>query len=83
MKLHLGCGKRNFGSDWIHIDGGNFSHLHSHDITKIPFKDNSVDLIYSSHVIEYFDRVEVLDVLKEWNRVLKLNGLLRLACSRF
>jgi len=83
MKLHLGCGKRNFGSDWIHIDGGNFSHLHSHDITKIPFKDNSVDLIYSSHVIEYFDRVEVLDVLKEWNRVLKLNGLLRLAVPDF
>ena len=21
MKLHLGCSKRNFGPDWIHIDG--------------------------------------------------------------
>lgn len=20
MKLHLGCGKRDFGSDWVHID---------------------------------------------------------------
>jgi predicted SAM-dependent methyltransferase len=83
MKLHLGCGKRDFGPDWISIDGGDFPHLHSHDITKLPFEDNSVDLIYSSHVLEYFDRTEVLDVLNEWKRVLKPNGTLRLAVPDF
>lgn len=83
MKLHLGCGKRDFGKDWIHIDGGNFEHLHSHDIVNLPFEDNSVDLIYSSHVIEYFDRTEVVDVLKKWHRVLKPNGTLRLAVPNF
>jgi predicted SAM-dependent methyltransferase len=83
MKLHLGCGKRDFGPEWISIDGGDFPHLHSHDITTLPFEDNSVDLIYSSHVLEYFDRVEVLDVLNEWKRVLKPNGVLRLAVPDF
>ena len=56
MKLHLGCGKRNFGTDWVHIDGGDFPHLQSNDITNLPFDDESVDLIYASHVIEYFNR---------------------------
>jgi len=83
MKLHLGCGKRDFGSEWINIDGGDFPHLHSHDITVLPFKDNSVDLIYSSHVLEYFDRTEVLSVLNEWKRVLKPNGILRLGVPDF
>ena len=83
MKLHLGCGKRNFGSDWTHIDGGNFDHLHSHDITKLPFKEGSCDLVYASHVLEYFDRQEVLEILKEWNRVLKPQGTLRIAVPDF
>lgn len=83
MKLHLGCGSRNFGDDWVHIDGGDYPHLHSKDITKLPFKDNSVDLIYSSHVLEYFDRTEVVSVLTEWFRVLKINGKLRLAVPDF
>lgn len=82
-KLHLGCGKRNFGSDWVHIDGGDFPHLHSKDITNLPFDNESVDLIYASHVIEYFDREEVVKLLTEWKRVLKKNGTLRLAVPDF
>lgn len=83
MKLHLGCGKRNFGSDWVHIDGGDFPHLHSQDITNLPFPDASVDMIYASHVVEYFDREEVVKLLTEWKRVLKKNGTLRLAVPDF
>jgi len=84
IKLHLGCGKRDFGEKWIHIDGGNFSHLKEHNITSLSqFEDNSVDIIYSSHVLEYFDREEALDVLKEWNRVLKKGGTLRIAVPDF
>ncbi len=83
MKLHLGCGKRDFGPEWIHIDGADFPHIKSHDITKLDFEDNTVDLIYSSHTLEYFDRTEVIEVLKEWLRVLKPNGVLRLAVPDF
>ena len=83
MKLNLGCGPRDFGSDWIHIDGGNYPHLHSHNIIELPFDNDSVDLIYASHVIEYFNRDDVTVVLKEWVRCLKPKGVLRLAVPNF
>ena len=83
IKLHLGCGKRNFGKDWIHIDGGEFDHLHSHDIINLPFDNNSVDLIYACHVIEYFDRVEIVEVLNNWYTALKPEGILRIAVPDF
>ena len=71
MKLNIGCGKRNFGDKWIHIDGANFSHIDSNDILLKSFKNDSVDLIYSSHFIEYFDRNEIISLLKRWKKVLK------------
>lgn len=83
IKLHLGCGKRDFGKDWIHIDGSNHPHIKSHDIKNLPYNENTVDMIYASHVLEYFDREEVLKVLAEWRRVLKKGGLLRLAVPDF
>lgn len=42
-------------------------------------RDNSVDEIYASHVLEHFGHREVPDVLKEWTRVLKFGGTLKLA----
>jgi predicted SAM-dependent methyltransferase len=83
IKLHLGCGWRDFGPEWIHIDGGDYSHIDYKDITTLLFEDNSVDLIYSSHTIEYFDREEVKILLDEWKRVLKPGGIIRLAVPDF
>ena len=95
MKLHIGCGSRNFGEDWIHIDGsseniggddrikGSFEHIKYHDITKLPFNNAAVDLIYSSHTFEYFDRDECINILNEWIRVLKKGGVIRLAVPDF
>jgi len=84
MKINMGCGWRNFGEGWLHIDGGDYSHLDHKDISNLSYlHDNSVDLIYASHVIEYFNRSEVLVLLKEWRRVLKKGGTLRLAVPNF
>ena len=84
MKLHLGCGKRRLPG-YTHVDLAGFDHIdHRHDIATLPmFEDNSVDLIYSSHTLEYFDRVQVIPVLEEWRRVLKPGGTLRLAVPDF
>ena len=79
----MGCGWRDFGKDWVHIDGGNYPHLVYHDITSLSFGDSKVDLIYVSHVIGYFDREEIISVLNEWKRVLKPNGILRIATPDF
>jgi predicted SAM-dependent methyltransferase len=47
------------------------------------FKNNSIDEIYSCHSFEYFDVVEAPKVLKEWNRVLRPNGILRTSIPDF
>jgi len=84
VKLHLGCGWRNFGKDWLHVDDGDYEHLDIKcNVAKLELPDNYADLIYASHVIAYFDRAEILDVLKEWYRVLKPGGTLRLATPDF
>ena len=83
MKINMGCGWRNFGSDWIHIDAGAYDHLDHNSIVDLPYENNTVDLIYASHVLEYFDRLEVNKVLSEWHRVLKPGSTLRLAVPNF
>jgi predicted SAM-dependent methyltransferase len=83
LKLNLGCWTRNFGPEWKHIDGGDYPHLDSHDIVNLPYEDNTVDLIYASHVFEYFDREEGLEVLNKWFSKLKPGGILRIAVPDF
>lgn len=84
MNLHLGSGKR-YIPGFVHIDVNKFSHIdYVHDIRTLPMiPDESVELIYFCHGLEYFDRIEVKDVLKEWKRVLKKGGVLRLAVPSF
>jgi predicted SAM-dependent methyltransferase len=84
VKLHLGCGRRHLPG-FIHVDLADLPHIdHQSDLRTLPmFKDETADLIYACHVIEYFDRVEVVDVLREWHRVLKHGGVLRLAVPDF
>jgi predicted SAM-dependent methyltransferase len=83
MKFNIGCGWRNFGKSWVHIDGGDYDHLDSSDIYLKDYENDSGDLIYASHLIEYFDREEILPLLKRWKNVLKPNGVLRLAVPDF
>ncbi len=47
------------------------------------FPDEYADLIYASHVLEHISHNEVLKVLKEWYRVLKKGGILRLSVPDF
>lgn len=77
LKINLMCGPRNFGSDWVHIDGENYDHTDSSDIWLQAYKD--IDLIYCSHGIAYFDRQEIIPLLKTWHKKLKPDGILRLS----
>ena len=83
MKINIGCGQRNFGKEWIHIDGADYDHIDSKDILMKKYENESVELIYASHLIEYFDRKEIIPILKRWREVLKPNGILRLAVPDF
>lgn len=83
IKYHLGCGRRNFGKDWHHVDAERYDHVQSYDIVHLPCENNTVDLIYASHVLEYFNRSEARNVLKLWFDKLKPGGVLRLAVPNF
>jgi len=48
------------------------------DIRQLPFDNGSFDIIFSSHVLEHFDREEHIQLLKEWLRVLKPEGEVRI-----
>ena len=75
MQLHLGCWHRNIPG-FINIDLCDMPHIHhkSNVDNLSMIEENSVELIYSSHNFEYFDKVQAPVVLKEWNRVLISGG---------
>lgn len=84
MKLHLGCWHRQLPG-FAHVDLCDMPHVDYKttvdDLHMIP--DGSVELIYASHVFEYFDRKQAPSVLGEWARVLKKGGTLRIAVPDF
>ena len=84
MKLHLGCGKK-FIEGFKHVDLLDFGHIdYKTSVDDLYFaEDNSIDVIYAAHVLEHFGRLEYKDVLKEWFRVLKPNGILRVSVPSF
>jgi predicted SAM-dependent methyltransferase len=84
IRLHLGCGKRCIPG-FVNVDLADFPHIHyrrSIDNLEM-FPDSSAELIYTSHTLEYFDRVQAVGVLHEWCRVLCPGGILRLAVPDF
>ena len=73
IKLELGAGNRKM-EGWTSVDlHGNCSL--SLDLTKpIPFPDNSVSMIYSSHLLEHFEYSDLIKLLAECLRILKPGG---------
>ena len=80
--LNLGCGDYfSNEKEWVNLD---FSSHHEgvieHNLLKgIPFEDNTFDLVYHSHVLEHFSKEDGETLISECFRVLKTNGVLRIA----
>lgn len=83
IKIHVGCGKRDFGPEWYQIDGEEYPHVQDHDIRLSKFRDESIEIIYASHFIEYFNKPAVTRLLGIWYRKLKIGGTIRLAVPDF
>jgi predicted SAM-dependent methyltransferase len=83
-KLHLGCGPKRIPG-WFHVDALDFPHIDRRgSVEDLSFiADGTVELIYASHVLEHFGRQTYMDVLREWRRVLRPGGVLRLAVPDF
>jgi SAM-dependent methyltransferase len=84
IKLNLGCGDKILPG-YINVDvaserSGNRPDVIS-DIRDLNgFPDAYADEVLAVHVVEHFWRWEVLEVLKEWCRVLKPGGKMILEC---
>jgi len=84
VRLNLGCGDKILPG-YVNVDvaasrAGKTPDVlcDLHDLT--PFETASVDEVLAVHVVEHFWRWEVVDVLKEWARVLKPGGRMVLEC---
>ncbi|GMO47375.1 MAG: hypothetical protein Ta2B_29440 [Termitinemataceae bacterium] len=75
MKLHIGCGTK-YLPGYKHCDIIKRDHIdHVANADNLSFlKDNSVEEIYACHVAEHFKRDKILNVFKEWHRVLISGG---------
>jgi len=78
MKLNLGGGNQKIPG-FINVD-----RLNGQEAYPLPaYADGSVDEIRASHILEHFGHREVPEVLKEWVRVLKPGGVLKIAVPDF
>lgn len=75
IKLNLGCGK-DIKEGYINIDVNNRDpRVIKCDIRQLPqFANDSIDEIYLSNVLEHLCSKDLQPTLKEWNRILKVNG---------
>jgi predicted SAM-dependent methyltransferase len=78
--LNLGCGA-TFHKDWTNIDfvSGSADIVAYNLLKGIPYADNSFEVVYHSHVLEHFPKTKAVDFIKECYRVLKPNGIIRIA----
>jgi len=90
-KIRINIGSGDWKCDgWTNLDyptkwyAGSQSHhkFIPFDIRKdnLPFKNESIDLIYSSHVIEHIENEHIDKLFRECYRVLKCGGGGRLCC---
>ncbi len=82
--VHLGCGAMD-DKRFTNVDARPWPHVHHlGHVERLPmFADRSADLIYVCHCLEHISFLEVPAVLKEWQRVLKPGGKLRIAVPDF
>jgi predicted SAM-dependent methyltransferase len=80
IQLNIGSGD-DFRKGFINIDNRNINGNMVWDVREgLPFPDDSVSNIFSSHFIEHLDEDEAMDFLREMLRVIKHQGLIDVWC---
>jgi predicted SAM-dependent methyltransferase len=82
VKVHLGPGQRNYIDGWLNVDANIVSaklDVWSDLRDALPFRDGTVDAIYSHHVIEHLPDARLPFHFAEMYRCLKPNGVIRVA----
>jgi predicted SAM-dependent methyltransferase len=80
IKLELGSSRRQGRADWTFSDIGGGGDMQLDLTQPIPFPNDSVKYIYSSHVLEHFSYPSpMLDLLNECYRILEVDGTFSIA----
>ncbi len=84
LLLNLGCGN-TYHKDWLNIDFiSNNEYVKSHNLlTGIPVDSNTADAVYHSHILEHFSKKDGEEFINECYRVLKKDGIIRIAIPDF
>ena len=83
--LHIGCGSNILPAPFENLDARDFEgvdHISLAENLK-QFEDNTFDMKDGSHVLEHYARNDVEAVLKEWVRVVKVDGIVRVSTPSF
>lgn len=79
--VNLGCGNR-YHKDWLNLDSSVADPAlvkHADLRHGIPLASESCNVVYHSHFIEHLTKTQALSFTKECYRVLKPNGIIRVA----
>jgi len=78
MKLHVGCGRIKLDG-YQHLDIVEFPHVdYCCPAWDVPVSDGIFDEVYSRHLFEHFYPWEANDSMREWRRILKDDGKLKM-----
>lgn len=81
--LNLGCGK-DIKKGWINLDSVRLDGVdvvHDLESYPYPFEDNSIDLIFCSHVVEHLS--DTVKFMEECHRILRPEGRLEIIVPYF
>jgi predicted SAM-dependent methyltransferase len=84
--LNVACGDHFIlNSSWENIDfAPKCKEIKQGNVLKgLPYKENTFEIVYSSHLVEHISRKDILNFLIECRRVLKPGGLIRLVLPDF
>lgn len=84
LKIHLGAGPINI-QGWVSVDARQAPHIHlrSEGFALNEFANGTISEIYMCHVLEHFSFEEVSEILRNFHKKLKVDGVLRLSVPDF
>jgi predicted SAM-dependent methyltransferase len=82
--LHIGCGDINLDG-WINLDARNKGHIHIHtdNLDLSQFSDESLGVIYLSHVLEHVSFVDAEILINTFFKKLRKGGVLLVSVPDF
>ena len=79
-RVHVGCGARKL-DQFVNIDTEPGADLRCDVRRGLPFPNQSVDILFSEHFIEYLSRDGGIRFFQKCHRVLNLGGICRIATA--